>query len=86
MPSKTYPCPADTPFFLSLIMDDFCVAFVPLLPSTKLVLLGLDEDKRMRFLHKRIRRMVAAINTMIKMRMMETATMMKYSKRNYKKL
>ena len=82
MKIRAYPIPADTPFFLSLIMDDFCVALVPLLPSTKLVLFGFEEDKRMRFLHKRIRRMVAAINTMIKMRMTETATMMKYSNRS----
>ena len=65
--------------FLSLERDDFCDT-PPLLPSTKVV--DVEEDKRMRFLHKRIRRIVAAINTIIKMSMTDTATMMKYSKRN----
>ena len=65
--------------FLSLETDDFCDT-LPGLASTKFVV--VEEDKRMRFLHKRIRRIVAAINTIIKISMTDTATMMKYSKRS----
>ena len=79
MKKATNPVPVETQTFLSLDKDDFCDT-PPVLPSTNVVV--AEEDKRMRFLHKRIRRIVAAINTIIKISMTDTATMMKYSKRN----
>ena len=74
----------DESFLLSFERHDFCAPFPLLVSPTKVVFVG--DDKRMRFLHKRIRRMVAAINTIIKTIMTETATMTKYSNRSWKKI
>ena len=79
--TNTDPIPVDVASFFSCEeRQDFCVP-LPFVPSAKVVLVE-EDDKRMRFLHRRIRRIVAAIKTMIRTRMTETATMMKYSNRN----